>query len=113
MNLNDPIEKLYKIGPAYAKRLHSLDIKVIKDLLFYFPFRYDDFSEFTPIGDLEVGSMATVQGKIISVKNIQTYKKRMHITEVLIEDESGLIKAVWFNQPFLKDNFLEFLADIY
>ena len=47
------VQKLYKIGPAYAKKLQSLGIKTARDLLFYFPFRYDDFSDITKIADVE------------------------------------------------------------
>ena len=101
VNLDAPVQKLYKIGPAYAKKLQSLGIKTARDLLFYFPFRYDDFSDITKIADVEIEQIATVQGQVVEARNIRTFKKRMALTEVIIEDDSGAIKAVWFNQPFL------------
>lgn len=99
------MQKLYKIGPVYAKKLQSLGIKTTRDLLFYFPFRYDDFSDITKIADVEIGQIATVQGQVVEARNIRTFKKRMALTEAVIEDDSGAIKAVWFNQPFLKTTF--------
>ena len=45
INLNTPVEELPKVGPAYAKKLKKFGVKTIQDLLFYFPARYDDFSE--------------------------------------------------------------------
>lgn len=105
MDLSAKIENLYKIGPAYAKKLHSLGIKTVRDLLFYFPFRYDDFSQITKIAELELGGIFTTQGKVIDINNTRTFRKKMVIIEVLIEDSSGVIKAVWFNQPFLKITF--------
>ncbi len=107
MNLITPVEKIYKVGPTYAKKLHSIGIKTVKDLLFHFPFRYDDFSQFSNIEDLIIGETSTVQGKIMKVKSIQTYKRRMNLTEIIIQDDTDMVKAVWFNQPFLKDSFEE------
>ena len=102
--LKTPIEKLPLIGPAYVKKLHRIGIETAGDLLFYFPFRYDDFSEVKKISEVELGEVVSVRGKIIDIQNIKTWKRKMNITEALIEDESGAIKAVWFNQPFLVRN---------
>jgi len=104
LSLNTPIEKLFQIGPAYVQRLHKVGIKTAGDLLFYFPFRYDDFSDVKKISDAEVGEIVSIVGKIIDIRNIKTRKKRMNLTEALIEDDSGMIKAIWFNQPFLTRN---------
>ncbi len=73
-------------------------------MLFYFPFRYDDFSEVKKISEVELGEKVSVAGKIIDIRNVRTWKRKMNITEALVEDESGAIKAVWFNQPFLVRN---------
>ncbi len=104
LSLNTPIEKLFQIGPAYVQRLHKVGIKTAEDLLFYFPFRYDDFSDVKKISDAEVGEIVSIVGKIIDIRNIKTRKKKMNLTEALIEDDSGMIKAIWFNQPFLTRN---------
>jgi len=102
--LKTPIEKLPQIGPVYIQKLHKLGIKTAEDLLFHFPFRYDDFSDLKKISDAEVGEIVSIVGKIIDIRNIKTRKKRMNLTEALIEDDSGMIKAIWFNQPFLTRN---------
>ena len=73
-------------------------------MLFYFPFRYDDFSEMKKISEVELGEKVSVIGKIVDIQNIKTWKRKMNITEALIEDDSGAIKAIWFNQPFLIRN---------
>ena len=104
MNLNTPITQVQKIGPIYARRLHIMGIKEVKDLLFHFPSRYQDFSKIKPIGDVGIGETVTVMGKILEVENSTTFRKRMNITEAIVEDASGMIKAVWFNQPFLVQN---------
>ena len=104
MNLDFPLEKLNRVTPVYAKRLKKLGLFNIRDLLFYFPRRYDDFSVIIPIGKLKAGETSTIQGKILDVQNRKTFRRRMVLTEALIEDESGTIKVIWFNQPFLMRN---------
>jgi len=101
MNLDTPIQNISRILPAYQKRLAKLGIKNLRDLFYHFPSRYDDFSNISDIVDLKFGETATVQGKIIGIKNIRTWKKRMSVTEAYLRDKTGAIKAVWFNQPFL------------
>src|SRR3989338_8350566 len=104
MNLNTPINELQRIGPVYAKRLRRIGIKRVADLLFHFPSRYQDFSQIIPISKVGINETVTVLGKILDVQNSQTFKKRINITEAVIEDASGAIKAVWFNQPFIMKN---------
>lgn len=99
--LNTLIENLTRVGKTTAGRLKKLGINNVSDLLYYFPFRYDDFSQIVKIKDLQPGQQVTIKGKILLINNHQAHKKRMVITEALIEDESGTIKVVWFNQPFL------------
>lgn len=96
-----PLQNIGRISPAYQKRLLKLGLKTVADLLYHFPHRYDDFSNIKNIGDLKLNEMATVGGEIIEIKNIRTWKKRLNITEAYIQDKTGIIKAVWFNQPYL------------
>ncbi len=107
LNLETKVEEVPKIGPAYQKKLKKLGIKTIQDLLSYFPARYDDFSDIIPIKNAEAGQIACVQGQIVSIDQTHTFKKGMDITEVLIEDETGQILALWFNQPYLAKSLKE------
>ncbi|MBZ9572078.1 ATP-dependent DNA helicase RecG [Patescibacteria group bacterium] len=101
MNLSTPIESLPRVGPRYQKRLKKLGIKTIDDLLFHFPHRYEDFSKIIPIAKVKLNETCCIQGKILEIENTRTWKKRMILTQAIIEDESGAIKVVWFNQPYL------------
>jgi len=103
MNPSTPIEKVPRIGPQYQKKLARLGIKTIGDLLYHFPHRYEDFSNLTPISQAKVGETVCVQGKILEIKNTRTWQKRMTITNAIVEDKSGALKVVWFNQPYLTD----------
>ncbi len=101
LTLNSKIEEINKVGPAYLKKLHRLKIATIRDLLFHFPHRYEDFSQIMPISEVKRNEKITVRGKIKEIENRQAFRKRMSLTEAVIEDDTGAIKSVWFNQPYL------------
>lgn len=103
VKLESPVEKLYMIGPAYAKRLKKLEINTAEDLIHHYPFRYDDFSTFSKIALVHPGEKLTIQGEVVSIKNEYT-KHRKKIQKAVVADESGQIDVVWFNQPFLVKN---------
>jgi len=102
--LNTPIENLTRVGKTTASRLKKLGIFTVLDLLYYFPFRYDDFSQLVKIKELVPNQIVSIKGKIILINNRRSHRKRMVITEALIEDGTGTIKVIWFNQPFLTKN---------
>ncbi|MAG44360.1 ATP-dependent DNA helicase RecG [bacterium] len=99
--LKTPVSKLYGVGPSYISKLAKLGIKTAQDLLFHFPHRYEDFSNIKNITDLIIGEKATIIGKILQIKSIRTPRKKMFLTEALIQDKTSAIRAIWFNQPFL------------
>jgi len=105
MKLDRPVESFRYIGPVYLKRLHKLGIKTLKDLFFHFPHRYNDFTSLKKISEVKIGEEVAVQGEIKEINTRRTFKRKMFITEALINDGSGTIRAVWFNQPYLSQNF--------
>jgi ATP-dependent DNA helicase RecG len=107
MRLNTPIEEIANIGPFYQKKLHKLGIKTVEDLLFHFPHKYDDFSNLIPISKAKEGEKCSVRGKVIKIENKRIFKRKMVITQATIADQSGKIKAVWFNQSYILKNITE------
>ncbi len=103
LKLDTPFFQLKGIGPKILNKLKKLEIYTIKDLLFHFPTRYEDFSQIYKIKDLTFNQEATISGKIIQVKNTKTWFKKFYLTEILVSDDTGTIRAIWFNQPFLKN----------
>ncbi len=101
MNPQTPIGVLSRVGKTAAKYLQRLNITTAGHLLYYFPFRYEDFRHLAPIATLENGSLVTVKGKIELIANKRTLRRRKMITEGLVSDVSGSIKVIWFNQPYL------------
>src|ERR1041385_2114091 len=100
-DLKTPIEQLYLVGPARAKLLKNLGILTLEDLLFYFPRAHQDLSKFTNIVDLKAGESANIKAKILEIKSFRTKVRRFTLTQAVVEDETGSILCVWFNQPFL------------
>ncbi|MBI2406014.1 MAG: DEAD/DEAH box helicase, partial [Candidatus Harrisonbacteria bacterium] len=92
------------LPPRFLVKLQKLDIMTVRDLLWHFPTRYEDFSSVVKIADLETNQSATVQGFIRKVAVRRTYRKHMAVVEATIADETGAISAIWFNQPFIAKN---------
>ncbi len=100
--LDTPISSFNRVGQTLAKRLAILGIKTANDILHHFPFRYEDYSQTTPIGSLVVGQQTTIRATIELLHTIRIPRKKMMITEALVADDTGQIKIIWFNQPFIK-----------
>ena len=101
LTLNSSISTINKIGKATAKKLKSLDIETAEDLLLYFPFRYEDFSQLVKIKDLQVGQNASIVGQIELIQNKRSPRKRIYITEALVRDDTESVRVIWFNQPYI------------
>lgn len=98
---------LYEIlGPKFIflKRLQKLGIETIRDILWHFPIRYEDFSSIYKIADLEPGQEATVRGELENVKVKRTWTRGIGFTEATIFDETGSIRVVWFNQTYIANS---------
>lgn len=100
MNLDSPISDLPKVGPFFATKFEKLGIRTIDDLFYHVPSRYLDYSLVTTIDRLHPDETATVHAKIISIKNIYS-KRGLKMQIGSVEDSTGKITVVWFNQPFL------------
>ncbi len=89
------------IGPSKASALRRLGIETVEDLLLYPPREWEDLSSLTPIAQLKPEVRQVIKARILDSRLFVSPRKRMAILEALLKDESGQIKAVWFNQPYL------------
>ena len=103
IQLGAPLSEVYGIGPRFLSKLKNLGIQNVRDLLWHFPTRYEDFSQIYAIRDLEPNQEATIQGVIKEIGGRRTWRKHLYIVEALVSDETGSIRAVWFNQPYIKN----------
>lgn len=101
ITLSTTISELPRAGNILTKRLHKLGLKKVSDLVFYYPFRYDDFSQITLIAKVQPNTTATVKAKVNLIATKRSPRKRIYITEALVSDQTGSLKIIWFNQPFI------------
>lgn len=100
--LDTKVKTITGIGARKAQDLEKIGITTLYDILLDFPFRYDDLSEMANIAEAAPGKKVTIRGTITAIQNRRSSKnQRMTITEAIIEDPTGTIKAVWFHQGFL------------
>lgn len=85
---------------TYAKRLEKLEITTLHDILYHIPFRYEDYSLFSTISQVQPGEVVTLKGHIVEAKNDYTRRFKT-LQKVLLTDGTGSIELTWFNQPYL------------
>ena len=103
--LQGSLQFLKGVGPRRAADLRSAGLNTVEDLLYRFPTRYEDRGQFATIASLRPGVAASVLGEVLSCGVRPTRRPRFRIFEMLVRDATGSLRAIWFNQPFLKDVF--------
>jgi len=101
LDLNTPVQFLKGVGPKAAVKLTRLGIETIRDLLFYYPRNYQDYTLYQSIATLRLKEEVIIKAEIEKIMAIKTKRKQMSLVEATLKDDSGAIRAVWFNQPYL------------
>jgi ATP-dependent DNA helicase RecG len=102
MQPGDLIEKHFtRLKPDQKKALHRLAIRTIRDLLYHFPFRYEASGPTSTIAGVLSGTEVTLFGTVRKPDVRKAWKSRRPIAEAWLEDASGKIKMMWFNQPYI------------
>ena len=100
-----PIRFVKGVGPKRTALLQRFGIETLEDALWTFPWRYEDRSVMTPIGQLVPGVQASICGTIVRSEAKKARSRRLTILDVVVEDSTGRLQAVFFNQPFLESLF--------
>ena len=98
MKLATPLEQIKGVGPKTAQALAAAGLATVSDALNFLPRAYDDYSTAVNIADLQPGKV-TVKARCESVST-RIVRRGLRITTAVLADESGKVKAVWFNQPY-------------
>mgnify|MGYP001765486617 FL=1 len=101
--LHAPVTKIRGIGEKQAKNLEKLNVFTIKDLLYLFPRRYDDYSQLKSIQQLRYGEEVTILAKVVDMKSQRTGRGKL-ISEVIVSDATGMLRLIWFNNAYLERN---------
>lgn len=104
MKLSDPVTDLKFINSRYAQLLHRVGVFDIGDLLTHFPRYHQDTSVISEIIDINKEGTYTFQGYISGFRSIRLRSKRT-LQSAYLSDNTGKIKLLWFNQPYLSKVF--------
>jgi len=92
---------LQGIGPRHANTLGKLGMHTLGDMLYYFPRRYEDYSQLKPIKELFYGQQVTVIGRVQSVHTRPIRGGKQQLVEAVLSDGTGALRLSWFNQPWM------------
>jgi ATP-dependent DNA helicase RecG len=98
---NAALTVLQGVGPRHAETLKQLGLHTLGDMLYYFPRRYEDYSQLKPIKSIWYGEQLTVLGMIQSVALRPIRGGKAQVVEAILTDGTGSLRLTWFNQPWV------------
>ncbi|MHB8065549.1 MAG: OB-fold nucleic acid binding domain-containing protein, partial [Ruminiclostridium sp.] len=99
------IRYLKGVGESRLSLFKKLEINTVFELLTHYPKDYEDRSKIKNIADLQNGELCSFEGTIVSNVNEARPRKGMTLSKVSIQDSTGKIAAIWFNQHYIKNSF--------
>jgi ATP-dependent DNA helicase RecG len=99
--LNASVTVLSGVGPRHGQTLARLGLHTLGDLMYYFPRRYDDYTQLKTISRLVHDEETTVIGTLDFVTTRTLRSGRAQVVEALVSDGSGTLRLTWFNQPWI------------
>ena len=99
--LDAPVTVVRGVKEALQAKLAKLGVRTVRDLLYLFPNRHNDFANVRPIADLLVDEEQTAQVSVWSATVVRL--GRGFGTQAVVGDETGTMRVVWFNQPYLAE----------
>ena len=103
---DDPVAFITGATPSVRKAWQGLGIETVGELLSHLPRRYDDYSKIVAIRDAQAGDVVTVQGKVLKCVKLPSFRRRMQIFRVVIQDLTGSMSANFFQQPWVLTEFV-------
>ena len=101
LHLDSPLARLPGVGKAAGERFERLGVTTAADAVFLFPRRFNDFTDVRKISEIRPGSQPqTVVGTVFSVGEVR-FGRRARGSQAVITDGSGLMKAMWWNMPYV------------
>ena len=101
MQPGTPITDVFRLSPPQKSALRKLGLTTVRDLLYHFPARYESAGTQGHVGHLVPGTKVTLYGTFSGLKAKKLWKSRRAATEGYLEDGSGKVKCLWFNQPYI------------
>jgi len=104
-SLAAPVQFLPGVGPQRAMLLAKLGLRTAVDVLFFFPRDYQDLTQLRNIDNLEEGKLQTVRGTVEEFEFRGTGPGRSVLGVLIHSTCGGYLRALWFNQPFMREKF--------
>jgi ATP-dependent DNA helicase RecG len=101
-----PVSHAPGVGKKRAELLAHLGIRTVADLLTFFPRRLEDRSQHRPISQLRDGETALVRG-VVRAKSRVKVRRGLELIKAALDDGTGFLFAIWFNQPWLWDPIVQ------
>ena len=101
MRADSTLKENFRLTELQRKALAKMGISTVEDMLYHFPVRYGDTAQVTYVDSLTKGTDSVIFGTISGLKTSKAFIKKIPMSEAVVEDETGKIKLVWFNQPYI------------
>ncbi len=103
--LSKEVASFFRLQDSQKKALKKLQIETVEDLLYHFPVRYGDTSKAEAISTIQTKESVVLFGKITKTETSKSFKTKMPMAKATLEDSSGEVSLVWFNQPYIAKMF--------
>lgn len=97
--LETHITAIKGISDVLSKKFVKLGVITVRNLLYFFPHRHIDYSQRAYVNNLAIGQENTIIANVWDAREVQLGTRRS--AEATVGDETGNIRIVWFNQPYL------------
>lgn len=99
------IRYLKGVGEKRAELFAKKGIKTVEDLLYFFPRTYEDRTKTKLISECENGETVCVNVTVYSPVQENRYRRNMSVYSMIVNDDSGVMSVVWYNNRFVKGAF--------
>ena len=103
-SIDSPIAIIKGVSTSLTAKFGKLGVKTVRDLLFFFPHRHLDYSQKKLISQISEGEEQTIVANVWQAQ--ETFLGGRRGAEAIVGDETGNIRVVWFNQPYLAKKLL-------
>lgn len=107
MTLRESVSAHFRLTELQKSALKKLGIETLRDLLYHFPSRFDKAGGESNVGQLELGQEVTLVGTLEKLETKKSWKSRVPMSQGYLRDQSGRVKLMWFNQPYIAKMYAE------
>ncbi len=104
---HDPLSAHFRLTAAHKRALSALGLHTVRDLLYHFPSRYETEGTAQTVTALTQGAQVTLYGTLRTPETRLAWRTKRPLSEAWLEDGTGKVKLMWFNQPYIAKMFAD------